>query len=184
MIQLPDNCINKERLYLLLLERRPLIISEILEKGNTAIRSDIFIERNEDGEVKFGYTDTYHGKEYANYAIDTSDSSIRSLEIDLQGRVRIERFALECLTFQDLVNYGAIDETRLVYVMTYDVSPENSYHLDYDLVGVYDSFDALTKQFTIFDESGEYHRYSDLSLIRVEAIQLNTLSQSLQDSDE
>ena len=59
MIQLPHNCINKERLYLLLLERRPLIISEILEKGNTAIRSDIFIERNEDGEVKFGYTDTY-----------------------------------------------------------------------------------------------------------------------------
>lgn len=181
MIQLPDSCINKERLYLLLLERRPLIISEILEKGNTAIRSDIFIERNEDGEVKFGYTDTYRGREYTNYAIDTSNLCIRGLTFSLQGQVRIERFALECLTFKDLVDYGVIDETRLVYVMTYDASPEYSYHCNDELVGVYDSFEALTNQFAIFDESGEYHRYSDASLIHIEAIQLNTLSQSLQD---
>ena len=181
MIQLPHNCINKERLYLLLLERRPLIISEILEKGNTAIRSDIFIERNEDGELKFGYTDTYHGREYTNYAIDTSNLCIRGLTFNLQGRVRIERFALECLTFKDLVDYGVIDETRLVYVMTYDASPEYSYHCNDELVGVYDSFNALINQFAIFDASKEYHRYSDLSLIRIEAIRLNTLSQSLQD---
>lgn len=184
MIQLPDSCINKERLYLLLLERRPLVISEILEKGNTAIRSDIFIERTEDGELKFGYTDTYHGREYANYAIDTTNLCIRGLTFNLQGQVRIERFALECLTFKDLVDYGVIDETRLVYVMTYDASPEYSYHLNDELVGVYDSFEALTNQFAIFDASKEYHRYSDLSLIRIEAIRLNTLSPSLLYSDE
>ena len=183
MIQLPHNCINKERLYLLLLERRALLIDEILEKSNATDRSKIFIERTEEGGVKFGYFGSYSGREYANYAIDTSNLGIRGLTISLQGQVLIERFALECLTFQDLVNYGVIDETRLVYVMTYDASPEYSYHCNDELVGVYDSFNALINQFAIFDASGEYHRYSDLSLIHIEAIQLNTLSQSLQDRD-
>ena len=178
MIQLPDNCINKERLYLLLLERRALLIDEILEKSSASDRSKVFIERTEEGDVRFGFVAEYLDIEYETCAVDTSKNDVSCLNISLDGYVRIARFNLESLTFQDLVNYGAIDETRLVYVLTYDAAPEYS-GCNNQLVGVYDSFDALTKQFAIFNESGKYHRYSDLSLIYIEAIQLNTLSQSL-----
>lgn len=163
MISFTKSTLDMNKLHLLLLERRALMIEDFL-KSNNSIQSFQDFKLTYDGDsISFtcasssNLSNLYRVLEVSDYA---------QLQFNLSGSLRMiwNRFSSH-LTIDDLLKFGILDESKVAYVVTYEASQE-SYSTECRLLGVYSSFAELQLQFS---------KLYDLDDITVNAVKTNAL---------
>ena len=88
-----------------------------------------------------------------------TDSS-SSIEFTLNGRLSNFVMKSDALTIDDLIKFGALDESKVVYLMCYDFA-QDGYSTEYRLIGVCSSFEKLQEQINQVKDSFTDHLYFD-----------------------
>lgn len=163
MISFTKSTLDMNKLHLLLLERRPLMIEDFL-KSNNSIQSFQDFKLTYDGD-SISFTCASSSNLSNLYRVlEVSDYS--QLQFNLSGSLRMswDRFSSH-LTIDDLLKFGIVDESKIAYVATYEASQE-SYSTECRLLGVYSSFAELQLQFS---------KLNDLDDITVNVVKTNAL---------
>lgn len=163
MISFTKSTLDMNKLHLLLLERRALMIEDFL-KSNNSIQSFQDFKLTYDGD-SISFTCASSSNLSNLYRVlEVSDYS--QLQFDLSGSLRMiwNRISLH-LTIDDLLEFGILDESKVSYVATYEASQE-SYSTECRLLGVYSSFAELQLQFS---------KLCDLDDVEVNVVKLNAL---------
>ena len=163
MISFTKSTLDMNKLHMLLLERRALIIEDF-QKSNNSIQSFQDFNLTYDGD-SISFTCASSSNPTNLYRVlEVSDYS--QLQFDLSGSLRIiwDRLSSH-LTIEDLLKFGILDESKVSYVATYEASQE-SYSTECRLLGVYSSFAELQLQLS---------KINNLDDIEVNVVKLNTL---------
>ena len=134
MIVFTKSTLDMNKLHMLLLERRALLIRDFSEYDKSY--ENFKLTFNDDSivlscESSLDPLRTYPLLEVSDY---------RGLEFTSAGQVSLiwNRFS-SSLTIDDLLKFGILDESKVAYVATYEASQE-SYSTECRLLGVYSSF--------------------------------------------
>ena len=166
MISFTKSTLDMNKLHMLLLERRALIISDF-------IKSEV---QSCNGKECRDFDLMYDGDSIVLSCSSSADLSniYRILEVsdyigmhfNLSGSLSMYwgRDSSN-LTVQDLLKFGILDESKVSYVVTYEASNE-PYSTECRLLGVYSSFAELQLQFS---------KLNNLDDIEVDVVKLNAL---------
>ena len=129
------------KLHMLLLERRALIISDFIKssvtRGDGQEYRDFNLTFTED-KLELSYNRRSGSRDTVYSLINVSDS--HALEFKDDGSLKlIWNSSSSNLTIEDLIKFGILDESKVAYVATYEASQE-SYSTECRLMGVYSSF--------------------------------------------
>lgn len=163
MISFTKSTLDMNKLHLLLLERRALMIEDFL-KSNNSIQNFQDFKLTYDGD-SISFTCASSSNLLNLYRVlEVSDYS--QLQFDLSGSLSMiwDRFSSH-LTIDDLLKFGVLDESKVAYVVTYEASQE-SYSTECRLLGVYSSYAELQLQFS---------KLNDIDDIEVNVVKLNAL---------
>lgn len=163
MISFTKSTLDMNKLHMLLLERRALIIEDFL-KSNNSIQSFQDFKLTYDSD-SISFTCASSSNLLNLYRVlEVSDYS--QLQFNLSGSLRMswDRFSSH-LTIDDLLKFGVLDESKITYVATYEASDE-PYSTECRLLGVYSSFAELQLQFS---------KLNDLEDITVNVVKTNAL---------
>ncbi len=163
MISFTKKTLDMNKLQMLLLERRALIVEDF-QKFNNSIQNFQDFKLTYDGD-SISFTCASSANLSNLYRIlEVSDYS--QLQFDLSGSLLMSWNRISSyLTIDDLLKFGVLDESKVVYVATYEASTE-PYSTECNLLGVYSSFAELQLQFS---------KLCDLDDIEVNVVKLNAL---------
>ncbi len=163
MISFTKKTLDMNKLQMLLLERRALIVEDF-QKFNNSIQNFQDFKLTYDGD-SISFTCASSANLSNLYRIlEVSDYS--QLQFDLSGSLLMSWNRISSyLTIDDLLKFGVLDESKVVYVATYEPSTE-PYSTECNLLGVYSSFAELQLQFS---------KLCDLDDIEVNVVKLNAL---------
>lgn len=163
MISFSKKTLNMDKLYLLLQERRDLIINNFLAYDDNRQNIEDFDLTYDDDSIVLSCQ--FIGKAQIYRILEVSD--YKGLEFDSFGYLRLScNRTTASLKIEDLLSFGILDESKIVYVATYEAS-EESYSTECRLLGVYNSFEELRLQFDKLASSTED--------IEVHVVRLNAL---------
>ena len=163
MISFTKSTLDMNKLHMLLLERRALIIQDFI-KSKTSNQNFQNFKLDFDGDSIVLSCSSSANLSNIYRLLEVSD--YRSLNFDLAGNLSlIWNNASTNLTVQDLLKFGVLDESKVVYVATYEASDE-PYSTECRLLGVYSSFAELQLQFS---------KLNNLDDIEVNVVKLNAL---------
>lgn len=163
MISFTKSTLDMNKLHLLLLERRALLIEDFL-KSNNSIQSFQDFKLTYDGDSISFTCESSSNLSNLYRVLEVSDYS--QLQLDLSGSLRMSRDRFSShLAIDDLLKFGVLDESKIAYVATYEASQE-SYSTECRLLGVYSSFAELQLQFS---------KLYDLDDITVNVVKTNAL---------
>lgn len=161
MISFTKSTLDMNKLHMLLLERRSLIIKDFLNHDKSDRHFQNF-KLDFDGDsivlsCSSNLSNLYRVLEVSDYS---------QLQFNLSGSLRMiwDRFSSH-LAIDDLLKFGILDESKITYVATYEASQE-SYSTECRLLGVYSSFAELQLQFS---------KLNDLDDITVNVVKTNAL---------
>jgi hypothetical protein len=155
------------KLHLLLLERRALLIEDFL-KSNNSIQSFQDFKLTYDGD-SISFTCASSANLLNIYRI-LEVSDYVGMHFDLSGSLLMHwGRSSKNLTVRDLLKFGILDESKVAYVATYEASDEPC-NTECRLLGVYSSFAELQLQFS---------ELNDLDDITVYVVKLNDLEDVL-----
>lgn len=163
MISFTKSTLDMNKLHMLLLERRALIIQDFIKS-----------KRPDEGFQNFELT--YDGDSIVLSCSSSANLSniYRILEVsdyigmhfNLSGSLLMHwGRSSSNLTIDDLIKFGILDESKVAYVVTYEASDE-PYSTECRLLGVYSSFAELQLQFS---------KLNNLDDIEVNVVKLNAL---------
>lgn len=163
MISFTKSTLDMNKLHMLLLERRALIIQDFIKSKTSNQNFQNFkLEYDDDSIVlscssSSNLSNIYRLLEVSDYV---------GMHFDLSGSLLMHwgRSSTN-LTVQDLLKFGVLDESKVVYVATYEASDE-PYSTECRLLGVYSSFAELQLQFS---------KLNNLDDIEVNVVKLNAL---------
>lgn len=89
-----------------------------------------------------------------------------SIEFTLNGRLSNFAMKSDALTIDDLIKSGALDESKVVYLMCYDFA-QDGYSTEYRLIGVCSSFEKLQEQISQIRSSSQIILLDDIDVIVV-----------------
>ena len=167
MISFAKSTLDMNKLHLLLLERRALLIEDFL-KSNNSIQSFQNFKLDFDGDSivllcssSANLLNIYRILEVSDYV---------GMHFDLSGSLLMHwGRSSKNLTVRDLLKFGILDESKVAYVATYEASDEPC-NTECRLLGVYSSFAELQLQFS---------ELNDLDDITVYVVKLNDLEDVL-----
>lgn len=163
MISFTKSTLDMNKLHMLLLERRALIIQDFI-KSKVSNQNFQNFKLDFDGDSIVLYCSSSANLLNIYRLLEVSD--YQSLNFDLAGNLSlIWSNASTNLTVQDLLKFGILDESKVSYVVTYEASNE-PYSTECRLLGVYSSFAELQLQLS---------KLNNLDNIEVNVVKLNTL---------
>jgi len=163
MISFTKSTLDMNKLHMLLLERRALIIRDFI-KSKTSNQNFQNFKLDFDGDSIVLSCSSSANLLNIYRLLEVSD--YQSLNFDLAGNLSlIWSNASTNLTVQDLLKFGILDESKVSYVVTYEASNE-PYSTECRLLGVYSSFAELQLQLS---------KLNNLDNIEVNVVKLNTL---------
>ena len=167
MIQIYKDALDREKFYDLLKLNQQAIIKDYI---NASVKrgtheSSTFKLVNTDEAV--GIYQMYHKYGHMNEdkLVGLTDSS-SSIEFTLSGKLSYYWSASESLTISDLIKSGALDESKVVYLMCYDFA-QDGYSTEYRLIGVCSSFEKLQEQISQIRSSSQIILLDDIDVIVV-----------------
>ena len=167
MISFTKSTLDMNKLHLLLLERRALLIEDFL-KSNNSIQSFQDFKLTYDGD-SISFTCASSANLLNIYRI-LEVSDYVGMHFDLSGSLLMHwGRSSKNLTVRDLLKFGILDESKVAYVATYEASDEPC-NTECRLLGVYSSFAELQLQFS---------ELNDLDDITVYVVKLNDLEDVL-----
>lgn len=163
MISFTKSTLDMNKLHLLFLERRALIIEDFI-KSNRPDQNFQNFKLDFDGDSIVLLCSSSSNLSNLYRVLEVSDYS--QLQFNLSGSLRMiwNRFSSH-LTIDDLLKFGILDESKIAYVATYE-APQESYSTECRLLGVYSSFAELQLQFS---------KLYDLDDITVNVVKTNAL---------
>ena len=167
MIKIYKDALDREKFYdLLKLKQQAIIkdyINESVKRGTH--ESSTFKLVNTDEAV--GIYQMYHkyGQMNEDMLVGLTDSS-SSIEFTLIGELSNFVMTSDALTIDDLIKCGALDESKVVYLMCYDFA-QDSYSTEYRLIGVCSSFEKLQEQIDHIKSSSQIIMIDDIDVIVV-----------------
>lgn len=160
MISFTKSTLDMNKLHLLFLERRALIIQDFVKSEKSYQNFKLTFDNDSivlSCESSSNLSRTYQLIEVSDY---------RGLSFTLTGQISIGwNRSSAGLTINDLLKFGVLDESKIAYVATYEASQE-SYSTECRLLGVYSSFAELQLQFS---------KLNDLDDITVNVVKMNAL---------
>ena len=164
MISFTKSALDMNKLHMLLLERRALIIEDFLKYH---LDSQTFQNFNLlfDGDSIVLSCESSSNPFSLYRLLEVSDD--RGLDFNPVGHLRLEwNISFSYLTIDDLLKFGILDESKVAYVATYEAAQE-PYSTECRLLGVYSSFAEFQLQTSkIFRNVGD---------IEVNVVKLNVL---------
>ena len=167
MIEIYKDALDLEKFYDLLKLKQQSIIKDYI---NASVKrgtheSSTFKLVNTDEAV--GIYQMYHKYGHMNEdkLVGSTDSS-SSIEFTLNGKLSHYWSSSEALTVNDLIKYDALDESKVVYLMCYDFA-QDSYSIEYRLIGVCSSFEKLQEQISQIKSSSQIITIDDIDIIVV-----------------
>lgn len=134
MIVFTKSTLDMNKLHMLLLERRALIIRDFEE--SEASYQNFKLTFDDDSIVLSCESSLNPSRTYP--LLEVSD--YRGLEFTSAGQISLSwNRSSSSLTLDDLLKFGILDESKVAYVATYEASQE-SYSTECRLLGVYSSF--------------------------------------------
>lgn len=163
MISFTKSTLDMNKLHMLMLERRALIVADFIKtKESDQGFQNFKLEYYDDSIVlscssSSNLSNIYRILEVSDYV---------GMHFDLSGSLLMHWSRSSTnLTVQDLLKFGVLDESKVVYVTTYEASNE-PYSTECRLLGVYSSFAELQLQFS---------KLNNLDDIEVNVVKLNAL---------
>lgn len=165
MILFTKSALDMNKLHMLLLERRALIIEDFLkyypdsqtfQNFNLMFDGDSIVLSCESSSNPFSL---YR-------LLEVSDD--RGLDFSPVGNLRLEwNISFSHLTIDDLLKFGILDESKVAYVATYEAAQE-PYSTECRLLGVYSSFAEFQLQTSkIFRNVGDL----EVNVVRMNALE-------------
>ena len=164
MISFTKSALDMNKLHMLLLERRALIIEDFL-KYYPDSRTFQNFKLDFDGDSIILSCESSLDPSRLHRLLEVSDD--RGLDFNLVGHLRLEwNISFSYLAIDDLLKFGILDESKVAYVATYEAAQE-PYSTECRLLGVYSSFAEFQLQTSkIFRNVGD---------IEVNVVKLNAL---------
>lgn len=164
MISFSKTTLDMNKLHMLLLEQRALIIED-------------FLKYHPDSQTFQNFNLMFDGDSIVLSCESSSDlfklyrllevSDDRGLDFNPVGHLRLEwNISFSHLTIDDLLKFGVLDESKVVYVATYEAAQE-PYSTECRLLGVYSSFAELQLQTSKI--------FRNIEDIEVDVVKLNAL---------
>ena len=167
MISFTKSTLDINKLHMLLLERRSLIIENFLKYQKYQQDSQTFqnFKLDFDGDSIVLSCESSLNPSRLYRLLEVSDD--RGLDFNPVGNLRLEwNISFEHLTIDDLLKFGILDESKVAYVATYEASTE-PYSTECRLLGVYSSFAELRLQTSKI--------FRNIDDFEVNAVKLNAL---------
>lgn len=137
MISFSKTTLDMNKLHLLLLERRALIIEDFLKSRQGSMTFQNFDLTYDGDSILLSCESSLNPINFYR-VLEVSDS--HGLEFDSAGHLSFAWSRISSsLTIEDLLKFGVLDESKVAYVATYEAS-EESYSTECRLLGVYSSF--------------------------------------------
>ena len=163
MISFTKSTLDMNKLHLLLLERRALIIEDFI-KSNRPDQNFQNFKLDFDGDSIVLLCSSSVNLLNIHRILEVSD--YLGIHFNLSGSLLMHwDRSSENLTVDDLIKFGILDESKVSYVATYEASDE-PYSTECRLLGVYSSFAELQLQFS---------KLNNLDDIEVNVVKLNAL---------
>ena len=163
MISFTKSTLDMNKLHMLLLERRALIIQDFI-KSKRPDESFQNFELTCDGDSIVLSCSSSADLSNIYRILEVSDYI--GMHFDLSSSLLMHRGRSSSnLTIDDLLKFGVLDESKVSYVVTYEASNE-PYSTECRLLGVYSSFAELQLQFS---------KLNNLDEIEVDVVKLNAL---------
>lgn len=167
MIQIYKDALDLEKFYDLLKLKQQSIIKDYINvcvKRGTHESSTFKLVNTEE---KVGIYQLYHkyGQMHEDKIVELTDRS-SSIEFTLNGKLDHYPLSSEALTVNDLIKYGALDESKVVYLMCYDFA-QDSYSTEYRLLSVCSSFEKLQAQIDQIKSSSQIIMIDDIDVLVV-----------------
>ena len=165
MISFTKSALDMNKLHMLLLERRALIIED-------------FLKYHLDSQTFQNFDLMFDGDSIVLSCESSSDpfrlyrllevSEDRGLDFSPVGNLRLEwNISFSHLTIDDLLEFGILDESKVAYVATYEAAQE-PYSTECRLLGVYSSFAEFRLQTSkIFRIVGDL----EVNVVRMNALE-------------
>lgn len=163
MISFTKSTLDMNKLHMILLERRALIIQDFIK---SKVSNQNFQNFKLDFDCDSIVLSCSSSANLSNIYRILEVSDYQSLRFDLAGNLSLvwSNYSSN-LTVQDLLKFGILDESKVSYVVTYEASNE-PYSTECRLLGVYSSFAELQLQFS---------KLNNLDDIEVNVVKLNAL---------
>ena len=173
MISFTKSALDMNKLHMLLLERRALIIEDFLKYH---LDSQTFQNFNLmfDGDSIVLSCESSSDPFRLYRLLEVSDD--RGLDFNPVGHLRLEwNISFSHLTIDDLLKFGVLDESKVAYVATYEASTK-PYSTECRLLGVYNSFAELQLQFSrLIQPTESVEDYRPIDDVEVNVVKLNAL---------
>lgn len=165
MISFTKSALDMNKLHMLLLERRALIIEDFLKYH---LDSQTFQNFNLlfDGDSIVLSCESSSNPSRLYRLLEVSDD--RGLDFSPVGNLRLEwNISFSHLTIDDLLKFGILDESKVAYVATYEAAQE-PYSTECRLLGVYSSFAEFQLQTSkIFRNVGDL----EVNVVKMNALE-------------
>lgn len=167
MIEIYKDALDRDKFYDLLRLKQQSIIKDYIDASvkRGTHESSTFKLVNTDEAV--GIYQMYHKYGHMNEdkLVGLTDSS-SSIEFTINGRLSNFVMTSDSLTISDLIKSGALDESKVVYLMCYDFA-QDGYSTEYRLIGVCSSFEKLQEQINRVKDSSQIILLDDIDVIVV-----------------
>lgn len=164
MISFTKSALDMNKLHMLLLERRALIIEDFLKyhpDSQTFRNFNLLF----DGDSIVLSCESSLNQFRLYRLLEVSDD--RGLDFSPVGNLRLEwNISFSYLTIDDLLKFGVLDESKVAYVATYEAAQE-PYSTECRLLGVYSSFAEMQLQTSKI--------FRNINDIEVNVVKLNAL---------
>jgi hypothetical protein len=167
MIEIYKDALDREKFYDLLKLKQQAIIKDYLNESikRGTHESSTFKLVNTDKDIGIYQMYRKYGQMNENKLIGLTDIW-SSIEFTLNGRLSNFVMKSDALTIDDLIKSGALDESKVVYLMCYDFA-QDGYSTEYRLIGVCSSFDKLQEQINQVKDSSQIILLDDIDVIVV-----------------
>lgn len=165
MIQIYKDALDLEKFYDLLKLKQQAIIKDYINASVKRGTHESSTFKLVNTEETIGIYQIYHkyGRMNEREVVGLTDSS-SSIDFSLDGRLKDYVMTSESLTIDDLIKSGALDESKVVYLMCYDFA-QDSYSTEYRLLGACSSFEKLQEQIGQIESSHQFVDTNDLDVI-------------------
>ena len=173
MISFTKSTLDMNKLHMLLLERRSLIIKDFLNHDKSDRHFQNFKLDFDSDSIVLSCSSPSNPLRL-NRILEVSDD--RGLDFILSGSLLTSwNRASHHLTIDDLLKFGILDESKVAYVATYEASTK-PYSTECRLLGVYNSFSELQLQFSrLIQPTESVEDYRPIDDVEVNVVKLNTL---------
>lgn len=167
MIEIYKDALDREKFYGLLKLKHQSIIKDYIDASvkRGTHKSSTFKLVNTGEAV--GIYQMYHkyGQMNEDKLVGLTDSS-SSVEFTLDGRLSNFVMTSDSLTISDLIKSGALEESKVVYLMCYDFA-QDGYSTEYRLISACSSFEKLQEQIDQIKSSSHIIMIDDIDVIVV-----------------